>query len=227
MLGHWIAGLSFLGRLSPCRGKCISFIEPEAGLALDHLVGHEVPSGYLCSGPRGSALLGPRCRTAAHALQSIRRCRVHHFAMGSLTAASTSSQPKPVPIPSLSFAWFPFLGFGCPMLDPAGVCWQEPVTTPPFRCGWTFLPWVPLVVFPGIAVGSWLARAKRAGPSPAFREQGTDSGGNLVCAPVPSHLPTRCPKPLQNIAEEQGAVFGMCLWDGSVTPRSPVPGVFP
>lgn len=42
--------------------------------------------------------------------------------------------------------------------------------------------------FPERAVGSWLARAKWVGPSPAFREQGTNSGGNLACAPVPSHL---------------------------------------
>lgn len=59
---------------------------------------------------------------------------------------------------------------------------------PTFPCGWTFLPWVPSVFFPERAVGSWLARVKWVGPSPAFREQGTNSGGNLACAPVPSHL---------------------------------------
>lgn len=196
-------------------------------MALGHLVGHEVPSGYLCTGPRGCALLGPRCQNSSPSPASIWRCQVHHSSMGSLTATNSSSQPKPVPIPSLTFAWFPLLGFGCPMPDPAEVCWPKPVTTPPFRCGWTFLPWVPLVVFPGIAVGFWLARAIWAGPSSAFREQGTDSGGNLMCAPVPSHLPTQCPKPLQNVPEEQRAIFGMCLWDRSVTPRSPVPGVSP
>lgn len=30
---------------------------------------------------------------------------------------------------SLSVAWVQFLGFGHLMLDPAGVCWQEPVPT--------------------------------------------------------------------------------------------------
>lgn len=121
-----IAGLSCLGRLSPCRGKLIGFMEPEAGMALEHLVGHEVPSGYLCTGPRGSPLLGPHCHSGSPCPASIRRCRVHHFSVGSLTATNTSSQPKPVPIPGLSFAWFPFLGFGCPMPDPAGVCCYLP-----------------------------------------------------------------------------------------------------
>lgn len=73
-LGHWIGGLSCLGRLSPFRGKLIGFIEPEAGMALEHLVGHEVPSGYLCTGPRGSALLGPRCQNGSPCPASIWRC---------------------------------------------------------------------------------------------------------------------------------------------------------
>lgn len=171
--------------------------------------------------------MGTRCQNGSPCPASTWRCRVHHFSMGSLTTTNTSSQPKPVPIPSLGFAWFPFLGFGWPMLELAGVCWQKPVTTPPFRGGWMFLPWVPLVVFPGIAVGSWLARAKWAGPSSAFWEQSTDSGGNSGCAPAHHTFPLGALHPSRTYPKSIEPFFGMCLWDGSVTPCSSIPDLPP
>lgn len=62
------------------------------------------------------------------------------------------------------------------MLDPAGVCWQEPVPTLHFLCGDISTPCAqtlshPLVPFPELAVvnvSSQLAWGKWVGPTPAL-----------------------------------------------------------
>lgn len=55
----------------------------------------------------------------------------------------------------------------------------------------------------------------------SFREQGTDSGGNLPCAAIPSRPPARCPNP-SRARSCWGSVPGR-----AVSPCSPCPGASP
>lgn len=130
---------------------------------------------------------------------------------------------------SLSVTWVQFLGFGHLMLDPAGVCWQEPVPTLHFLCGDISTPCAQTPqssfgAFPRACSGKCqlpTGLGKMGWSHSSFREQGTNSGGNFACAAIPSRPPARCPNPLR----------ARSCWESvpgtAVSPRSPCPGASP
>lgn len=167
-----------LGAAWPIPGKTPGIPRAELGW---HRAGCEAPPGCVCAEPRGISL--PE--------QQLCPC-------------------LPAELPNPSF----FRGIsdtpGQPLL-PAGF-WVVSIPGP----GWALLPPQSLLVAghpqpgacAGFSSGSWRPRPGRAGPSPASREQGTDSGGSSECAAVPSHLPSPAINPSRAALEGTEAFLG-------------------